>query len=740
MAGSLLPLAKQLALDNSANPGNGYKFYTYEPGTLTPKATYQDAALTEANANPVIANARGEVTMYGDGLYRMILKDANDNTVWDRDNVGNYLSSAGGSAQIGFAQSGPGAVPRPAQDKMRESLSVKDFGAKGDGVTDDTGAIQAAINYANSVAYREVRVPAGVYNVASNLIIKEGVALVGENVARQAMPGDWINGTANQQNGTSFWTNHSAGNASGASFIRLERGSTVENINIWYTGQTKVDDPATIVAYPPTFEITTNIGAGNADNATISNCAALNCYEFLRIGDGVNPVGRPMVENCFANPFYKGVTANLMSGDVGFLRKVLIENLFTTVPNHMPNLYSHIRTNCVAFDIGNSQGFNLTDCIALAYGVGLRVETRSWIQVSNCLFDHCGLPFHAIGADRVMLSNSTFITNFLAGSPSAKVEGVINGLMFSNCFFGDNYSSIKTGIYCKHTAGTVKVASSSFRTSYPAVLNVSTGTVEMSACGIGYDRVTGKGISIDGGPVLQSGASLGLTNINPTSPAALGWSYVTPANVTAITNGIRIQGAGNNTITYRPADVSAANNNAIFYGTQMYVLEFDYKVVGQSGSPKLELLILSNSDAIAADAFQVSQDATTSDSGLPENETFRVAVILPWSGDASKIRFNLPSQVAGTSHEITNLDIKHMVVERGFTGLEFFKGKTKLPLGYFDPQTGGKVWLFPGAPVAGTWSVNDRTIHLTPAIGQPNAWKCIAAGTPGTWASEGNLA
>lgn len=87
MAGSLLPLAKQIALDNSANPGNGWKFYTYEAGTLTPKTTYQDAALTDANPNPTLANARGEVTMYGSGMYRIILKDSSDNTIWDRDNV-----------------------------------------------------------------------------------------------------------------------------------------------------------------------------------------------------------------------------------------------------------------------------------------------------------------------------------------------------------------------------------------------------------------------------------------------------------------------------------------------------------------------------------------------------------------------------------------------------------------------------------------------------------------------------
>jgi Right handed beta helix region len=43
------------------------------------------------------------------------------------------------------------------------------------------------------------------------------------------------------------------------------------------------------------------------------------------------------------------------------------------------------------------------------------------------------------------------------------------------------------------------------------------------------------------------------------------------------------------------------------------------------------------------------------------------------------------------------------------------------------------------APAAGTWTVGDRVLQLTPTVGQPKAWVCRLAGTPGTWVSEGNL-
>lgn len=43
------------------------------------------------------------------------------------------------------------------------------------------------------------------------------------------------------------------------------------------------------------------------------------------------------------------------------------------------------------------------------------------------------------------------------------------------------------------------------------------------------------------------------------------------------------------------------------------------------------------------------------------------------------------------------------------------------------------------APTAGTWAVGRRVVQSVPAVGQPKAWICTVAGTPGTWVSEGNL-
>ena len=98
------------------------------------------------------------------------------------------LAASSGSSLVGHIAAGSGAVVRTVQSKLRDVVSVKDFGAVGDGVTDDTVAITNAVNYIKSVG-GILDFPEGEFiNNASHTIDADAVVLRG--VARWGRPSD----------------------------------------------------------------------------------------------------------------------------------------------------------------------------------------------------------------------------------------------------------------------------------------------------------------------------------------------------------------------------------------------------------------------------------------------------------------------------------------------------------------------------------------------------------------------
>lgn len=85
------------------------------------------------------------------------------------------LAASDGASLIGFIQSGSGAVERTVEGKLREWVSVKDFGAVGDGVADDSHAFIKARTYAATKGLK-VRAPAGHYKL--NQVITSGQDLI----------------------------------------------------------------------------------------------------------------------------------------------------------------------------------------------------------------------------------------------------------------------------------------------------------------------------------------------------------------------------------------------------------------------------------------------------------------------------------------------------------------------------------------------------------------------------------
>jgi hypothetical protein len=89
------------------------------------------------------------------------------------------------SSAIAYVPSGTGAVTTNVQAKLRQTVSVMDFGAVADGnVTSDTGtnnssAFNAALTYASSIGAGAVYIPNGTYKLNTVITIPQGVTLRG---------------------------------------------------------------------------------------------------------------------------------------------------------------------------------------------------------------------------------------------------------------------------------------------------------------------------------------------------------------------------------------------------------------------------------------------------------------------------------------------------------------------------------------------------------------------------------
>lgn len=170
---------------NNLQPLAGAEVRVTDKATGLPAALYQDDELTPipqplittntgyfsfkaANGEYLLSFSPGPNSSRFDGFTR-------DCELYDADDVPNpvsvVLSSLG--AEDGAGKVGYGS--RTVSDKLGEVVSVKDFGAKGDGVTDDTAALQAALTFAATNKLRLHGIGGATYKVTAPLSLSAAI-------------------------------------------------------------------------------------------------------------------------------------------------------------------------------------------------------------------------------------------------------------------------------------------------------------------------------------------------------------------------------------------------------------------------------------------------------------------------------------------------------------------------------------------------------------------------------------
>ena len=155
-------------------------------------------------AQPLIINAAGKI-VYNGQLVKIVTVQSHSMAIYDTygsqvDYIGNVLKydpdqfgpnliqqlaqigiyandDTKGDAMIGVKKPFSGAIHRTQHDKNEDTISVKDFGATGDGVTDDSQSIKDTLAAANG---RNIVVPSGKYRLLSYLEIPSNCHIFGD--------------------------------------------------------------------------------------------------------------------------------------------------------------------------------------------------------------------------------------------------------------------------------------------------------------------------------------------------------------------------------------------------------------------------------------------------------------------------------------------------------------------------------------------------------------------------------
>jgi hypothetical protein len=165
-----------------------------------PIAAYWDAALTITAAQPIRTSggypsrSGTPARLYVASDYSIRVQNKNGSVVYSApaatERYSDVVVSGVNAEDVIYDPAGTGAVATTAQTKLRETISVTDYGAVADGTTGTAGTdnllfFKAALEYLESQGGGTLHVPEadGIYDVSEPIIVRSNIELVGDGAA-----------------------------------------------------------------------------------------------------------------------------------------------------------------------------------------------------------------------------------------------------------------------------------------------------------------------------------------------------------------------------------------------------------------------------------------------------------------------------------------------------------------------------------------------------------------------------
>jgi len=245
----------------------------------------------------------------------------------------------------------------PAPAGLEGIVNIRSYGAKGDGTTDDTAAIQAALDDAAKLGGK-VHVPPGRFLVKGSLRIPPGVTLEGTAVAPQ-----W----SDPLKGSVILATGGRDKEDAPALFEMGSSSAVQGLTIFYPEQ-KVRE---VHPYPWTFHLQ------GMDN-TVENVTLINSFNGIRTGP--EPNVRHRIRSVYGCVLRRGIFVDACT-DIGRIDNVQFHCHWWSSPSVQGEwgpVHEYMWKNCEAFIFGRTDWEYVNNTFVFPVNIGYRfIATKS---------------------------------------------------------------------------------------------------------------------------------------------------------------------------------------------------------------------------------------------------------------------------------------------------------------------------------------------------------------------------